>query len=54
MSPETINICLELLAGVSVPVTVPDAEAKMRSLVAAHNELLAALNTDVYEDALRP
>jgi hypothetical protein len=43
LSPGTISLCLELLSGVSVPVTMPDAEAKMRSLVTARQELLAAL-----------
>ncbi len=43
LSPDTISLCLELLAQVSVPVTVPDAEAKMSRLVAARAELLAAL-----------
>lgn len=44
MSPDTITLCLELLEQVSVPVTVPDAEAKMARLVAARQELLAALD----------
>lgn len=44
LSPETIGICLQLVSGVSVPVTVPDAEAKMSALAAAHRELLAALD----------
>lgn len=43
LSPDTITLCLELLSGVSVPVTLPDAEDKMRSLVAARRELLAEL-----------
>jgi hypothetical protein len=43
ISPTTLNICLELLSQVSVPVTLPDAEARMQRLVAAHQELLAAL-----------
>lgn len=43
LSPDTITLCLDLLSGVSVPVTLPDAEAKMRSLVAARRELLAEL-----------
>jgi len=42
ISHDTISLCLELLAGVSVPVTVPDAEAKMSRLVAARQELIAA------------
>jgi hypothetical protein len=46
ISPNTINLCLELLATVSVPVTAPDAEAKMSALVAAHQELLALSNGD--------
>ena len=42
ISHDTISLCLELLAGVSVPVTVPDAEAKMSRLVAVRQELIAA------------
>lgn len=42
LSPDTINACLELLSQVSVPVTAPDAEAKMAVLVSARQELLAA------------
>lgn len=43
LSQDTIALCLELLSTVSVPVTLPDAEAKMARLVAARRELLAAL-----------
>jgi hypothetical protein len=43
VSPETITLCLELLAQVSVPPTVPDAVDKMQRLVDARQELLAAL-----------
>jgi hypothetical protein len=44
ISSDTIDLCLELLSTVSVPVTLPDAEAKMQRLVAARRELLAALS----------
>jgi len=46
ISQDTITLCLDLLSGVSVPVTVPDAETKMARLTAAHRELLAALPND--------
>jgi hypothetical protein len=41
ISNDTINLCLQLLGGVSVPIMLPDAEAKMQRLVAARQELLA-------------
>lgn len=44
LKPDTISLCLELLSTVSVPVTLPDAEAKMSRLVAARQDLLAALS----------
>lgn len=41
VSPETINLCLELLSQVSVPSTLPDAVEKMQIIVTAREELLA-------------
>lgn len=45
ISPDTINLCLEMLSTVSVPITLPDAEAKMKSFVTGRQELLTALAT---------
>jgi len=47
LSTDTVNLLLELLSTVSVPVVAPDAEEKMRRLVMARDELLAALPSDV-------
>ena len=46
ISHDTINLCLELLSTVSVPVTAPDAVDKMTRIVAARQELLAALSNN--------
>lgn len=43
ISADTISICLELLDNISVPPATPDAVDKMRRLVSARDELMAAL-----------
>jgi hypothetical protein len=44
ISRGTAELCQELLSQSSVPVAVPDANAKMARLVAAYQELIAALS----------
>lgn len=40
LSNDTIDLCLEIIGSLSVPVTAPDATAKMDRLTRAHAELL--------------